>query len=138
MSADPIAMIADLIDGKGGKRYGLSSVNQRAHALQAALLAERSGCNSALECLPQALPIVTFEGPTMRGRHSAAILRMIDVTDTIAATVDDYVAIATRLGQDTQFRQTMSSRMAENRHRLYGDRAPVTALENFLESAVRG
>lgn len=97
-----------------------------------------SGCNSALECLPQALPIVTFEGATMRGRHSAAILRMIDVTDTIAATVDDYVAIATRLGQDTQFRQTMSSRMAENRHRLYGDRAPVTALENFLESAVRG
>ena len=97
-----------------------------------------SGCNSALECLPQALPIVTFEGATMRGRHSAAILRMIDVTDTIAATVDDYVAIATRLGQDTQFRQTMSSRMAENRHRLYGDRAPVTALENFLEGAVRG
>ena len=97
-----------------------------------------SGCNSALECLPQALPIVTFEGPTMRGRHSAAILRMIDVTDTIAATVDDYVAIATRLGQDTQFRQTMSSRMAENRHRLYEDRAPVIALENFLEGAVRG
>jgi len=97
-----------------------------------------SGCNSALECLPQALPIVTFEGATMRGRHSAAILRMIDVTDTIAATVDDYIAIATRLGHDTQFRQTMSSRMAENRHRLYGDRAPVTALENFLESAVRG
>jgi hypothetical protein len=77
-------------------------------------------------------------GTTMRGRHSAAILRMIDVTDTIAATVDDYIAIATRLGQDTQFRQTMSSRMAENRHRLYGDRAPVTALENFLEGAVRG
>jgi len=97
-----------------------------------------SGCNSALECLPQALPIVTFEGPTMRGRHSAAILRMIDVTDTIAATVDGYVAIATRLGQDTQFRQTMSSRMAENRHRLYEDRAPVIALENFLEGAVRG
>ncbi|MFZ0103659.1 MAG: tetratricopeptide repeat protein, partial [Pseudolabrys sp.] len=97
-----------------------------------------SGCNSALECLPQALPIVTLDGATMRGRHSAAILRMIDVTDTIAATVDDYVAIATRLGQDTQFRQTMSSRMAENRHRLYGDRAPVTALENFLEGAVRG
>jgi predicted O-linked N-acetylglucosamine transferase (SPINDLY family) len=97
-----------------------------------------SGCNSALECLPQALPIVTLDGATMRGRHSAAILRMIDVTDTIAATVEDYVAIATRLGQDTQFRQTMSSRMAENRHRLYGDRAPVTALENFLEGAVRG
>src|SRR5262249_10015833 len=97
-----------------------------------------SGCNSALECLAHALPIVTFEGPTMRGRHSAALLRMIDVTDTIVATVDDYVAIATRLGQDTQFRRAISSRMAENRGRVYRDRAAVTALEDFLESAVRG
>lgn len=48
MAEDPIAMIADLIDGKGEKRYGLSSVNQRAHALQAAWLAERAGCDSAL------------------------------------------------------------------------------------------
>ena len=53
-----------------------------------------SGCNSALECLTRALPIVTFEGATMRGRHSAAIPRMIGVEDTIATTVDDYVAIA--------------------------------------------
>jgi protein O-GlcNAc transferase len=97
-----------------------------------------SGCNSALECLTQALPVVTFEGATMRGRHSAAILRMIGVNDTIATTIDDYVAIATRLGRDSQFRQAVSSRMAENRHKLYRDRAPVTALEDFLESAVRG
>jgi [1-hydroxy-2-(trimethylamino)ethyl]phosphonate dioxygenase len=48
MTDDPIAMIADLIDGKGWRQYGLSSVNQRAHALQAALLAEQSGCDSAL------------------------------------------------------------------------------------------
>jgi predicted O-linked N-acetylglucosamine transferase (SPINDLY family) len=97
-----------------------------------------SGCNSALECLPQALPIVTFEGTTMRGRHSAAILRMIGVEETIATTVDDYVAIATRLGKDTQLRRAISTRMAENRHKIYRDRAPVTALEDFLEKAVRG
>ncbi len=48
MEADPAAMIADLIDGKGQRNYGLSLVNQRAHALQAALLAEQSGCDSAL------------------------------------------------------------------------------------------
>jgi predicted O-linked N-acetylglucosamine transferase (SPINDLY family) len=97
-----------------------------------------SGCNSALECLTQALPIVTFEGATMRGRHSAAILRMIGVEDTIATTVDDYVAIATRLGKDAQFRRAISSRMAENRHKIYRDRAPIAALEDFLEKAVRG
>jgi protein O-GlcNAc transferase len=96
-----------------------------------------SGCNSAMECLPHALPLVTVEAASMRGRHSAAILRMAGVTDTIAATVDDYIAIATRLGRDPQFRQAISSRMAENRDRLYRDRATVTALEQFLENAVR-
>jgi predicted O-linked N-acetylglucosamine transferase (SPINDLY family) len=97
-----------------------------------------SGCNSALECLAQALPIVTFEGPTMRGRHCAAILRMLGVTETIAPSVEDYIAIATRLGRDAQYRREISARMAENRHKAYFDRAPVTALEDFLETAVRG
>lgn len=48
MIHDPAAMIAALMDGKGERQYGLGSVNQRAHALQAALLAEQSGCDSAL------------------------------------------------------------------------------------------
>jgi protein O-GlcNAc transferase len=97
-----------------------------------------SGCNSALECLAQALPIVTFEGKTMRGRHCAAILRMLDVPETIATTIDGYVAVATRLGRDSQFRQAISARMAENRDKVYRDRAPVTALEDFIERSVRG
>nr|WP_294554005.1 phosphonate degradation HD-domain oxygenase [uncultured Rhodopila sp.] len=48
MTDDPAEMIAALIDGKGEGRYGLSGINQRAHALQAAWLAERSGCGAAL------------------------------------------------------------------------------------------
>ena len=48
MQQDAIATIAELIDGKGGRQYGLSSINQRAHALQAALLAEQAGCDLPL------------------------------------------------------------------------------------------
>lgn len=48
MDADPVDLLAALIDGKGERQYGLSAVNQRAHALQAALLAEQAGCSSAL------------------------------------------------------------------------------------------
>ena len=43
-----------------------------------------SGCNSALESLTHDLPIVTLAGPMMRGRHSAAILEMLGVPETIA------------------------------------------------------
>ncbi|MBN8902348.1 MAG: hypothetical protein BGO51_17240 [Rhodospirillales bacterium 69-11] len=48
MQQDPVEMLADLIEGKGGKQYGLHDLNQRAHALQAALLAEQGGCDAAL------------------------------------------------------------------------------------------
>ncbi len=48
MPRDQARMFTDLIDGKGHHAYGLSSLNQRAHALQAALLAEQAGCAAAL------------------------------------------------------------------------------------------
>jgi protein O-GlcNAc transferase len=97
-----------------------------------------SACNSALESLAHDLPIVTLAGPMMRGRHSAAILQMLGVTETIAETLDDYVDIAARLARDPQARRAVVDRMAASKHRLYYDRAPVTALEDFLETAVRG
>lgn len=48
MTEDSVAIIVDLIGGKGERRYGLSAVNQRAHALQTARLAEQAGCGAAL------------------------------------------------------------------------------------------
>lgn len=45
---DPTTELAELLQGKGSKRYGLSDVNQLQHALQAALLAEQAGCDAAL------------------------------------------------------------------------------------------
>jgi protein O-GlcNAc transferase len=96
-----------------------------------------SGCNSALECLTADLPILTYAGPMMRARHCAAILRMLGVTETIAASLDDYVAIAARLARDPDWRAAIRARMAANRARVYADPAPVRALEAFIEGVVR-
>jgi predicted O-linked N-acetylglucosamine transferase (SPINDLY family) len=96
-----------------------------------------SGCNSALESLAHDLPIVTTRGTTMRGNHSAAILEMMGVPELIAETLDDYVAIAARLATDETARAAASRRMADNKHRLYRDRACVTALEDTIEHAAR-
>ena len=96
-----------------------------------------SGCNSALESLPHNLPIVTIPGRLMRGLHSAAILSMMGVPETIAASVEDYVSIAVRLANDPVSRRALSARMKANQHRIYRDRACVTALEDFLDQAAR-
>jgi predicted O-linked N-acetylglucosamine transferase (SPINDLY family) len=96
-----------------------------------------SGCNSALESLAHDLPIVTLRGTTMRGRHSAAILEMMGVTDTIADTLDDFVAIAAKLARDRDARGAARRRIADNKHKVYRDRACVTALEDHIERAAR-
>ena len=84
------------------------------------------------------MPIVTLPGAFMRGRHSAAILEMMGVTETIARDLDDYVAIAARLANTPEERLKISNRMGAAKDKIYGDRACVTALEDFLEKAVRG
>ena len=45
-----------------------------------------SGMNTALESLASALPIVTWPGPLMRARHSLAVLRMLEVSETVAGS----------------------------------------------------
>ncbi len=96
-----------------------------------------SGCNSILESLVHNIPIVTFAGEMMRGRHTAAILDMMDIRDTTARTIDEYVSIAGSLGRNVARRSELSARIAEKKHRVYRDRDCIVALEAFLDSAVR-
>ncbi|MEO0685268.1 MAG: tetratricopeptide repeat protein, partial [Cyanobacteria bacterium J06649_11] len=95
-----------------------------------------SGCNSSLESVAHNLPIVTLPGDLMRGRHSMAILKMMGIEETIASSKEEYVRIAVSLGKDSQYRQHMSAKVAQNKHKLYGDLKPVRALENFLLEVV--
>jgi tetratricopeptide (TPR) repeat protein len=97
-----------------------------------------SGCNSTLEGLHHDLPIVTMTGPLMRGRHSMAILKMMDVDETLTGTVDDYVSTAIRLARDLPWRTAVKNRISENKHRLYRDTSCVSALQKFLDGVVRG
>jgi predicted O-linked N-acetylglucosamine transferase (SPINDLY family) len=97
-----------------------------------------SGCNSILESLAHNLPVVAFEGEWMRGRHAAAILRMMRVEGTTARSTEEYVSIAGALGRDEGLRRKISERMAEGKHRVYRDRECIAGLESFLDAAVRG
>ncbi|WP_229547165.1 tetratricopeptide repeat protein [Nostoc sp. CHAB 5836] len=95
-----------------------------------------SGCNSTLEAIAHNIPIVTLPGELMRGRHTLAILKMMGIEETIAATKDEYVKIAVRLGQDAGYRQHISQQVSENKYKLYDDLKPVRALEDFFLKVV--
>ena len=97
-----------------------------------------SGCNSTLEGLPHGLPVVTMPGSFMRGRHTGAILTMMGVTETIADTLDEYVAIAVRLARDAEWRAGVKARMLQAEPRVYRDTACIAALQDFLDRVGRG
>jgi protein O-GlcNAc transferase len=96
-----------------------------------------SGCNSILESLVHNIPIVTLAGEMMRGRHTAAILDMMDVRETTAQTIDEYASIAALLGRDMGKRSEVAAKIAANKQRVYRDRECITALEDFLDEATR-
>ncbi len=96
-----------------------------------------SGCNSILESLVHNLPIVTLAGAMMRGRHAAAILDRMNVGETVARTVDEYVTVAGTLGRDAAKRNRLSAQIRDQKYRIYRDLDCIAALEAFLDEAVR-
>jgi len=97
-----------------------------------------TGGNTSLDAIACHLPVVTLPIELMRGRMSAAMLQRIGVTETIAQTEAEYIAIATRLGLDSQWRAGVKTHLAQNSQRLYDDPACVIALEEFFRQVVKG
>jgi predicted O-linked N-acetylglucosamine transferase (SPINDLY family) len=98
---------------------------------------EWSGGNTTLEALAQDLPVVTFQGALMRGRVSAGMLRMMGMPETIAETIDGYVALAVRMARDAGFRAELKARVTRDKHRLYRDATSIAALGDFINRVVR-
>ncbi|MGE0717659.1 MAG: tetratricopeptide repeat protein [Alphaproteobacteria bacterium] len=94
-----------------------------------------SGCNSTLDALDADLPVVTWPGALMRARHSAAILGRIGLTATIAASAQEYVALAIRLGGDPAWRAEMRRRIAAGKAVLRDDPASGRGLAAYLRAA---
>jgi len=96
-----------------------------------------SGNNTGLAAIDAHLPIVTLPTHFMRGRHSYAILRMMGMTDTIARDEEEYVAIAARLGMDSDWRDEIRARISDQCERIYEDTDCVKGLEAFYSGVVK-
>ena len=91
-----------------------------------------SGFNTALQAVQCGLPIVAREGRFLRGRLASGILKRMGAEELVAATEEQYVALSVRAASDAAWRSTLRRRMASGSGRLFRDRAPISALEEFL------
>ena len=96
---------------------------------------EWSGGNTTLDALACALPVVTYPGEFMRGRHSSGFLQTIGVTATLAADAAEYVEIAVRLA-DSTWRQAVRDALRQAVPMLFDNPTATRNLEAFLKQAV--
>jgi len=91
-----------------------------------------SGGNTSLDALACGLPVVTLPGAFMRGRQSAAMLRLAGAPELVARDRDDYVRIAGRLVEDPAWRNDVAETIRVGRDALFDTVAPTQAFAQFL------
>lgn len=91
-----------------------------------------SGFNTVMQAVEAGVPVVTQRGRFMRGRLGSGILEHLGLADLVTHDDASTVALAARLCLDDPFRESVRIRLARNRAALYGDTAPVRALEECL------
>lgn len=95
-----------------------------------------SGYTTAWQAIHRGMPIVTLEGPTMRQRLAAGLLRQIGHTDGIARDLDHYVALAVEQGKRSlRDKDQLRRGIAEAAPRADGNRDAIEAMQRvFLEA----
>ena len=96
-----------------------------------------SGGNTTLESLEHGLPMVTIAGEFMRGRHTLAIAQQMGLDEAVVRSIDDYIALAVRLGNNPEERAAMHAKITDRKARVYRDVSAIRALEDFLEHVAR-
>lgn len=94
-----------------------------------------SGYTSAWQALQRGIPVVTMEGAWMRQRLAAGLLRHIGVTNTIAASSAEYVALAAGVAKsmsDPNLRRFERASICRSAQHADGDIRVVRAFEEVL------
>ncbi|MFO0199807.1 MAG: tetratricopeptide repeat protein, partial [Alphaproteobacteria bacterium] len=92
-----------------------------------------SGGNTTLGAIEAGVPLVTCPGAFMRGRHSYAMFRMMDMPSAIARDQDDMVRKLIALGQEPDRRHAMREELGQRKEALYADKSLIAAFDRFLK-----
>lgn len=96
-----------------------------------------SGYTTAWKALREGIPIVTWEGPMMRQRLAAGLLRKVGMSDGVVNSMDAYIAKAVALAQEpSEAHQARRHALAAAAPLADHDVAVVRAFERELQQRV--
>jgi predicted O-linked N-acetylglucosamine transferase (SPINDLY family) len=92
--------------------------------------------DTSLEGFALGLPTVTLPTNQLKGRLTFAMYQAMKIGDCTARDVNDYIAIATRLGTDRAFNRSVRDKILAANHVLYENAGALRDLEQFLTSVL--
>lgn len=95
-----------------------------------------AGGKTSLEGFAMGTPIVHWPGTFMRGRHTLAFYRRMNIMDCVADSADTYAEIAVRLVNDKVFRDSVRHRIAERAGSLFDDRNSIAEISDVFEQLI--
>ena len=79
-----------------------------------------SGGGTSLDAIAAQVPVITLPGAYMRGRQTAAMLRLMELDQLIAADIDDYVAKAIELASNRGLNESIREAIAARAAMVFG------------------
>jgi len=72
----------------------------------------------------------------MRGRHTLAFYKRLDVMDCVVDSTEAYVDVACRLVHDQPFRESVEKRIAERAPSLFNDVSAISEISDVFEQMI--
>lgn len=94
------------------------------------------GGNTTYESLAMGVPVVTLPKEFLRGRPAYGCYSKMEMSECIAQSAPEYAALATRLATEPDFREVITTKIAERSDVLFHDHEMITALEDYLLETV--
>jgi predicted O-linked N-acetylglucosamine transferase (SPINDLY family) len=91
-----------------------------------------SSGTTTIEAISMGIPIVTLSGKFLRNRLAYGCFKRINVLDTVAKNLDQYVLLANQLACDMNFRNQVSKKIVSNNDVLFDNHEVVRAYEQFF------
>jgi predicted O-linked N-acetylglucosamine transferase (SPINDLY family) len=94
------------------------------------------GGRTTYEFLAIGLPTVTLPSQYLPGRLTFGMYQKMQLMDCVAASVEDYIDIAIKVGCEPAYREAIRAKILASNAILYDDRQAIHELEEFFQRAI--
>jgi len=94
------------------------------------------GGMTTYQALAAGTPVVTLPGEFMRGRLSLGLYRLMQMTDCVAESAEDYIEITKRLCTDAKFAASVREQIQTGQDRIFDNRKTIERHAKFFEKVM--